>query len=49
VEIAGEVVSEQRGDEVKPVVVMEGFEGGWSGLSTVSSTRTTQWPLRLVA
>jgi hypothetical protein len=49
VEVANEVVSEQRGDEVKPVAVMEGFEGGWSGLSTASSTRMTQWPLRLVA
>jgi hypothetical protein len=48
-EVADEVVNEWCGDEVKPVAETEGLEGGRSGLSMASSSRTMQWLLRLVA
>jgi hypothetical protein len=41
-----QMVGKRRGDKVKPMTAME---GGWSGLSMASSTRTMQWPLWLVA
>jgi hypothetical protein len=48
-DVDGELVGRRRRDEVMPVAVMEGLEGGRSGLSTIRSKRMMQWPLWFVA